>query len=345
MKLRVSKIFVLVGVFVVCVFAIPSVANAQNVITGTVFNDARRPATDIDVELLDGFERFLKSTKTRGSGLYVFNNLRAGIYYISVRDNGTGLEASKIRISLGDTNVTRTTESGVTSTGGSEVHQENIFLQVNPRRKKPTANEVVYAQEIPKEAKDAYEKGIEYAKSDKTELADAEFLKATELFPDYYLALMELANSYLHAKDYEKAEASFDRAIKVNEKSFYAYFGIAVAQKSLNNKADAETNLVKAIALSPDNVSYYLMLGIIQRDLQKYTDAEKSFIKANTLSDNKEPDVHWNLALLYFNDLKRLDDAANELELYIKAAPEMPKEKKTETQNLIKSIRKKAKQT
>ncbi len=375
MKLNTSKIFVIVGIFIFCFIAIPSFVYAQNTITGTVFNAARRPATDVEIELLDEFERFVKSAKTRGSGLYLFNNLRAGIYYIRIRSGAQGYDEQKIRLQLGDTNRTITSDTGSSRTSGVEIKQIPIYLTINPRYKNrtPASNDVVYAQEIPKDAEEAYEKGIDYIRSDKNEQALAELLRATDIFPTYYSALMVLANEYLDLNRYEEAADTFDRAVKVNEKSSKGFFGLAVAQNSLattlnnlvpdpksaeekekaakNNqnalklKQEAAINVEKAIAIDPSSVAHYLMLGILQRDLQKYADAEQSLLKAKKLSENKEPDVHYNLGLLYFWNLKQYSQAADELELYLKASPSMPEDEKSKIKNMIAAIRKKAKQT
>ena len=70
-------------------------------------------------------------------------------------------------------------------------------------------------------------------------------------------------------------------------------------------------------------------------------------MKAKKLSDNKVPDVHWNLGLLYYYNFQRFDAAADELELYLKAIPKNERKqmgnKIEETEKIIKSLREKAK--
>ena len=74
---------------------------AQNSISGIIFNENRQPIAEIEVELLDEYERLIKSAKTRGSGLYMFQGLRAGIYYIQVRTAGTNYKQAQERVQLG----------------------------------------------------------------------------------------------------------------------------------------------------------------------------------------------------------------------------------------------------
>ncbi|CAN5826869.1 hypothetical protein BH20ACI4_BH20ACI4_02150 [soil metagenome] len=128
---------------------------AQNSITGIVFDNNRRPVADITVELLDEFERLIRQTQTASSGLYQFQSLRSGNYYIQINPGGTGFKDAKERIQLGQGN--RTDSTGRTL--GSESVQHNFYLQIDPRRNNSvyqTVNEVVFAQEIPADAKNFY---------------------------------------------------------------------------------------------------------------------------------------------------------------------------------------------
>ena len=83
-------------------------------------------------------------------------------------------------------------------------------------------------------------------------------------------------------------------------------------------------------------------MGKIYRELKQFDQAETNFKKAKELSKNKLADVHWELALLYYYNLNRYADAADELELYLKANPNA--DNKNQIEKLIKSLREKAKQ-
>ncbi|MGI9056846.1 MAG: hypothetical protein ACR2F2_13710 [Pyrinomonadaceae bacterium] len=66
-------------------------------------------------------------------------------------------------------------------------------------------------------------------------------------------------------------------------------------------------------------------------------------MKAKKLGNNSLPDIHWELALLYYYNLKRYNEAADELELYLKAKPKA--ENKEQVKKLIQTFRSKAKET
>ena len=324
-----------------------SVVYAQNSINGMIFDHNRRPIQDVYVELLDGFERLIRTTKTKNSGLYFFQNLGQGNYYVKVRTSGTSFKEQKVRINLGSTNRTIVTSSG-TRTSGVDIQQRNFHLQLDPRivGKTPSTTGVIFAQTVPEVAKKLYSSALKYIEKKETDLALGNLKEAISIFPDYFLALEELGELLLSNNKYEEAENIFLRTIKVNPKSFNSFWWLAVTQNKLKKKQDAIANLKKANELDGSSVNSYLLLGIIQRELKKYIEAEKSLLKAKKLNNGRLPEVHRNLALLYYYNFKRYSDAADELELYIEAIPK--KERKTQKdkiaqyKKLIKTFRAKA---
>lgn len=61
------------------------------------------------------------------------------------------------------------------------------------------------------------------------------------------------------------------------------------------------------------------------------------------MGNNSLPDIYWELALLYYYNLKGYNEAAEELELYLKAKPKA--ENKEQVEKLIQTFRSKAKET
>lgn len=313
---------------------------AQNSISGIIFDENRRPVAEIEIELLDEFERLIKSAKTRGSGLYMFQGLRAGIYYVQVRTAGTNFRQAKERVQLGQTNrVSRTTGS----ISGSEALQVNLTLQYNSRgENKLLYNEVVFAQNVPSEAEKYFQNALKNFEKNNANEAVAELLRAIEIFPEYFLALDRLGYEYLVQEKFEEAENVFGKAVRVNPKSFSSQYGLGAARFSRKKFAEAADALEQAAVLNPSSVNSYFLLGRVKRELKEYEKAEINLKKANELSEEKLPDIHWELALLYYHNLKRYNEAADELELYLKANPKA--ENKEQVKKLIKIFRSKAKE-
>ena len=322
-------------------------AQGPNAINGMIFDHNRRPVAELYIELLDGFERLIKTTKTKNSGLYFFRNLSQGIYYINIRIGGTAFKSQKLRIDLGSTNRTTTSPSGTTTTSGSDVQQKNFYLQLDPRNagKLPSSTGVIFAQNVPDEAKTYYNQALKNGnKKPKEAIGNLE--QAISIFPDYFAALTKLGELYLINKKYAEAENLLKRAAKVNPKSFSIFWSLAVAQNNLKKRNEAIASLLKANEIDSGSVNSFLLLGIIQRDVRQYKAAEKSLLKAKELGKGRVPEIHLKLALLYYYNLKQYNTAADELELYLKALPK--KERKTQKakiaqyKTLIKTFRKKA---
>jgi tetratricopeptide (TPR) repeat protein len=312
---------------------------AQNSISGLIFDVNRQAVSKIDVELLDEFERLLKSTKTNASGLYIFQGLGAGIYYIQVRTGGTNYRETKERVQLGQAN--RVSASGTT---GSESLQLNFTLQFENRNNNQTAfsNEVVFAQNVPREAEKFFENALKKLKDDKRDEALGELENALKIFPEYFLALEKIGYEYLAKAKFVEAAGAFARALEVNPKSFSAKSGRGIAEYKLGKMPEAAKTLEESIAMNQSSANSFLFLGKIYRELKEFEKAEAALKKAKDLAKNKLADVHWELALLYYYNLDRSAEAAAELELYLKAKPDAAN--KSQIEKLIKTMREKAKE-
>ena len=312
------------------IFVSAAETTAQNAINGIVFDENRKPLQNLEVELLDSFERLIRSRRTRGGGFYTFQRLNQGIYYIKVRVGGTNYREKKLRIDLGDLN----------SIGGVDIKQVDVFMEIDPRRRNavPANTGVVFAQEIPPRSKAFYDAGLKNLGKKKLEAAEKDFVKALEAFPDYFNALSRLGELYLENKKHAEAEMIFERAVSVNEKSFISLFNLAVAQNSLKKTSNAAKALEKAIEIDSNSINSYLLLGVVRRKLKQYSEAEKSLLKAKKLGDNRLADVNWQLAELYYFSLKRLPDAAEELGFYLKNLTKDERKKNPEKVSTVKKL-------
>ncbi len=314
---------------------------AQNSINGVVFDSNRRPVANIEVELQDEFERFIRSAKTTTSGVYFFQGIRSGVFFVQVRVYGTNFKPVKERVQIGQGNRTNRTTGAVS---GSEVVQVNFSLEIERRNEDQNTlvNEVIFAQNIPPEAEKHFETALKKLKDKKSVEAVSELENAVRLFPDYFLALEKLGYEYIAINKFVEAENVFKKALEVNPKSFSAKSGLSIARFKLGKISEAAQMVEEAVLINPTSPNSFLFLGQIYRELKEYEKAETNLKNAAKLSKNKLADVHWELALLYYYNLNRLEDAASELKLYLKAKPDA--ENKRQVEILIKNIREKAKQ-
>ncbi len=293
-----------------------------NSISGRVIGIERRPLSDINVELLDEYSRTISRTRTNGSGFYSFSGMGQGRFAVRVLPYGTDYEEQENSVEI--VNISRQSASGGIQTGGFASEQSDFSLRL--KKGVPLQNVTpLFAQDVPKEAKKLYEKALADLDAKREKEAQDNLRAALEIFPKYYAALERLGTEYIsvgkpHA--YQAAEILLSMAVEVNPRAYTSWYGLAYARYSLANYPEALLAAQKAIDLNSRSAAAVFLSGALFRHTKKFADAEKQLLNAMELSKDAIPQVHWELALLYGNDLNRFADAAKELTLFLKAQPE-----------------------
>lgn len=285
----------------------------SNSIVGFVFATSGRPVPDIYVELLNEIGSTLRRAKTSGSGMYTFNGLSDGVFTVRVLPYASGYQAAEQRVSL----VSISAVPG----RGSTNEQVDFYLKPALVNRGPlAAPEVVFAQEVPDEARGLYKQGIELL-ADKKENEGFEKLKsALELFPTYYLALDRLGTEYVVRGHYRPAYVLLDQALAVNPRSFSSRLGMGIAQYKLGLPDEAIKSLTLATEEYGESAQAWYWLGVAQYKKANLALAETALVKADRLSKGKSGDVQWQLAKVY-NDQKRYAESADALENVLKIEP------------------------
>lgn len=303
-------------------------SNASS-ISGFVFDPARQPVGQIYVELNSEFST-IGRVRTDGSGRYTFRGLAHGRYTIRVLPFGTGMEEQYEDIEI----------AGIGARGRSlpEHVQKDIYLRARKNSaNSPFQNEVVYAQEVPKEAENLYKGAVTDLGSKRVQDATQNLEKAIGIFPDYFMAIQKLAAIRLNEEKFEEAISLFNRALKINQRCFDCMFGIAHASYSSRKFQESVTAAENAVKEKPGSFEAYLVLGMGYRMTKEYPKAEKAFQQANKNADGQSPDVFWQMALLYGKEMEKFDDAAKSLESFLKVSPEAPN--KEEVKKLIRRFK------
>ncbi|MBK9155463.1 MAG: hypothetical protein IPM25_14845 [Chloracidobacterium sp.] len=328
--------YLFISFFSLTVFALAG--NAGTTITGHVYDKQRNALVDVDVELMDSYRRMVQPggrTRTDGSGRYQFTDLGDGLYTIRVMAFRYDLEDQERLVELVTMNIR----------GGEGAGYQNEDFYLVPRRGslKEAELAVIFAQEIPKDAEDAYKKAEGNFKSGRKDDAMADLQTALRLFPNYYSALHLYGRELLLRKKYLDAASVYMRAAEVNPKSATSFYNVGLALFSIGPdyyKA-ANTALEYARSLATSSVQVFWLSGKVARGLKNYADAEKYLLQAKKLGEKRVPEVHKELAELYGNDLKNFAAAADELELYLKAS-KLDSKDEANTKQVIANLRKKA---
>lgn len=301
------------------------VLESGSTITGFVFDSNRRPIARIHVELVNDVNGILQRMRTDDSGRFVFRGVSQGRFQVRVLALSTIYEDQTQEVEL----------AGMSASGRPirDTIQKDFYLRL--RKSGPVSAGVIFAQEIPEEAKTIYQRAV--ADLDRNRLDDgvAGLESALKIFPDYYLALERLGLIHLTQQKFEKAVEVFNKAVVVNPRSFNGWYGLSVSHYELKQSNSAVEAAQKAVTLNSNSADALLALGVSLRQAKRYEEAEKPLKQADKITKGLSPDVHWNLALLYAKNLNRFRDAADELELYLKTTPDT-----SQTENIKKLIKK-----
>lgn len=326
---------------VVILFLIAAAAFAaaaqNNSINGRVYDaQTRAMLPDLYVELQDQLGLTLGRSRTDSAGRFFFGRLSSGEFNVKVITFGTNYQETIQSVRL----ISMPTASGRLS---SDVAYVDVYLKLDPRRVNSGSNGpagIVFAQEVPDDARKLYKKGVGELDDKKDEGLES-LKKAVEIFPTFYDALDRLGSEYVLRKQYEEAAKYLVRAIDVNRRSYSSYYALGVASYNLKNLPAAIEALHAATVISPQSVNAQIFYGMVLRINGDYERAEKALLQAKSLAKSAPvAEVHWQLGLLY-EKTERYKQAADELELYLKAAPKAPNAE--QVKKLIETLRAKSK--
>ncbi|NOT49002.1 MAG: hypothetical protein HOP17_14780 [Acidobacteria bacterium] len=333
LRLLIGALFLVPGLMLV------QNVNAANTIGGFIFDRARVPLADIDVELLDEYYRLVPNgrQKTTSSGRYEFTGLNDGNYTVRVFAFRYDLEDQTQYVEIKSV-------SALPGQPGSSYNPLDFYLQPKKGGLRDSEIGVIFAQDVPKPAEQAYKKALDDFAKKRPDEGFLGLQQALALFPTYYIVLQRYGQELMIRQQYSAATQVFMAAAEVNPKSAVPFYSAGVALSKMGSKylKNSEVALAQALSLAPLSTSVLYLLGTVERQLGKFTEAEKHLLQAKKLSPTKIAEIQKELAQLYANDLKKYKEAADELEQYVKAS-KLSNEDEAKTKQLVADLRAKAK--
>jgi tetratricopeptide (TPR) repeat protein len=176
--------------------------------------------------------------------------------------------------------------------------------------------------QAPKDARKAYEKGLNAAKKSKPDQAEQEFRKAVQVYPRYAEAWLELGKILEQREHYPEAREAYASALAADSKYVYPYqqlYQIAVREQNWKDVADKTDQLLHLDPYEFPVAYYFNALAHLQ--MKEYDAAEKSAQQA-VESDRKQanPKTHYLLGAILIQK-KDWTRAAENFRAYLKAAP------------------------
>ena len=270
--------------------------------------------------------RRIYETFTDLSGRFSFSGIAKGTYQLTAEGDGQSFETTSVYAEV--------------SAFGSAPQLFSQDIQLRPVPGKPLPKAAVinaFTQDVPKPARQAFERAMKLLEGGKAEPAIEQMREALKIFPEYFEAHLELGNQFLKAANLSEAIAELDlaRQINPNDERSYESFGLVLMQQK--NYAVAVAVFAEASRLNPGNPMSLLMraTALIHQaasldpsssgkalDDRNYliTKAETALSQASKLSGRKLKADSLTLALFY--EMKgEKDRAAEELESYLRKSP------------------------
>ena len=205
--------------------ALSAVAHAQgtNTLQGRVITPGgTQPNAPVKVTLTLSGKRIYE-TFTDLSGRFSFPGLARGNYQLTAEGDG-------------QTFIQTSVYAEVAAFGrGQQLFTQDIQLRAIPAKgpQGPASDVSAFYQDIPKAAKQAFERGQKLSSEGNAEAALGKLQEAVQIFPAYFEAHLALGNHFLKAGLFDQAIAELDKAREVNpnDERLYQSFGRILLQQ------------------------------------------------------------------------------------------------------------------
>jgi tetratricopeptide (TPR) repeat protein len=200
----------------------------------------------------------------------------------------------------------------------------------------------------PKDARKAYEKGLQSLLKNKPEDAMKDFEKAVAVYPKYADAWMSLGKVLVQQKSYQPAKDALTKALDADSKLVGPYVELGLLSAQQQQWEDSAKYLDRAVKLDPiDFPQAWYADAVADYNLKRYDAAEVSArqaIKLDPKHQNARADYLLGMVLIA---KKNYADAAAELKTFMKATPNAPdletvKEQLAELEKLLLESQKEA---
>ena len=300
-----------------------------NSVEGFIYDDSRDPVYNAYVELYNEIGTLVDRQRSSNSGRFIFRGMPAGRYTITVKPYGTNLQED-----------TKDFEIVTTFNRSDSIHLD-FHLRMDRRftQQEQAIVGTVYAQDVPEQARNLFKEALDDLKNHKDQKAIGELEEALKIFPTYFDALASLGKKLILTGSYEKGYPFLLRAIDINSRCADCYYTLGIAFYKIDQFPAAIKAAEASIVLQPDAPGNRLLLGMVLRLNGDLSKAEKVLLTAKSLYKEPNPEVHWQLSLVY-NKENRNSEAADELEQYLKAKPDISDADKQGVRDLIAKLRK-----
>ena len=281
------------------------IPGALGVLAGSVHDNNNKPLEDARVELRSlRTGQNVASAYSNSDGQFEIDQVPQGTYEVVVT-NGLSQDRQQIAI------------EGVTS----NVHFRLASGQSADAKLGNNSTVSVAEMEVPKKARQHYEKAAEDVKKSKLDEAAKELDAALAVDPHYAEALTLRGVLKMDQKHMEEALSSFQEAISSDPNYALAYVATGSAYNALGQYDNAARALERAQDLNPRSWQAHFEMAKTEIAREHYELALHEINRALDIAPEAYPPMHLVRAHIYLSQ-KNYPEAMTELEAYLQKAPQ-----------------------
>jgi len=310
---RISRLIIVCALssILLALMSVQTQAQTFYEIEGVVEGPDSTPLAGVTVLLEDLTRARIGQAITSGDGRYRFNRIVAGTYFIVAKPSTSEFRTAVRRVELLET----------TRVGSSSSNERvDIALEAMPRRPE-FALGIVFAQDVPPKATAKFEQALEKLAKKKTDEAITDLNQALEIFPNYFMASLQLGLTYVETEDYQKAIPPLVKAIEVNGKAGPAYLALGIASLNLGRSDLALDALQRARPFEEKSFRVHFYLGLTLLELNRLDEAENSLKLAYQLGGAKNAAAANLYLASVYTKRNQTRQAIDALESYLRDAP------------------------
>lgn len=155
----------------------------------------------------------------------------------------------------------------------------------------------------PKDAKKAFEKGVEAARRKKFDEARKQLEKAVQLYPQYAAAWYELGVVHQQQNNKDQAREAYGKALAADAKFMKPYLQLAMLSAQERNWQEVADTTARLLRLDPfDYPQAYFFNSVANFNLRKWDEAERSVREGLKLDQqNRIPKMKHLLGIILAN--------------------------------------------
>lgn len=281
------------------VMATPAAAQT-GMVRGKVVDAEGKPlqGVSITIEFADGVNRKFE-VKTDRRGEYIQIGLQPGNYRVTATHEKLGAQSANVRV-----NLSKPVDANFAFTPGAGG---------------PSAADVAKANEVKK----IFEEGVGASKAGNHDVAIEKFTAAAGVMPNCYDCYYNIGFGYLQKKDEKQAEAAWLKAVELKPDYAEALNALATLYNNQKRFDEASAMGAKAAAIGGGgggSADAVYNQGIILWNQGKIPEAKAKFEEALKANPN-HPESNFQLGMALLNEGKMAEAIAG-FEKYLQLAPE-----------------------